>query len=130
MLVVFTGSIFIFMALTMDTSVPSEYGGRVNNIGLMADRQNYILVSCLVFVVGFITALAGFLQGRNSNINTIVQCPQCGQLAHAIETKQGNNFNTSVSFDYWKGLVKDFFIWIMFLIGFVGIVYLLYVIKN
>lgn len=52
------GLICLFAALSMDTSV-SAFGGRVNNLGLMNDKQNYLLVSVAVTIMGVIVWVFG-----------------------------------------------------------------------
>ena len=47
------GCLFLLWALTLDTSVATPFG-RVNNIGLMQDRQNYIIVSSIVLISGLL----------------------------------------------------------------------------
>jgi len=47
------GAVGIYLALGIDTSVPTGISAqRVNNVGLIADKQNYILVSIAASVVG------------------------------------------------------------------------------
>jgi hypothetical protein len=48
------GVIGALIALFMDVSVETGMGGRVNNIGLMADRQNYLISAALAVIVGVI----------------------------------------------------------------------------
>ena len=55
------GIFVLVAALGMDTSVATSYG-RVNNLGLMKDQQNYILIGSLLVVVG----LAMMLISRGS----------------------------------------------------------------
>ncbi len=43
-------------ALLMDVSVPVGDGSRVNNIGLMAERQNYLIVAAVLFIGGILLA--------------------------------------------------------------------------
>ena len=66
------GIIGIFAALSMDVSVAVPVqtilgerigGGRVNNIGLMQDRQNYLMLSGLFVIGGIILAVAGGRSG-------------------------------------------------------------------
>lgn len=47
----------LIFALTLDPSIGTAYG-RVNNIGLMNEKQNYVIASGLVMVVGAV--LFGF----------------------------------------------------------------------
>ena len=62
------GIIGMFLALSMDTSVqvPVQHilgetigGGRVNNIGLMQDRQNYLIGSGVIVLCGLLLGLFG-----------------------------------------------------------------------
>lgn len=48
------GVIGAVIALFMDVSVSDGSGGYVNNIGLMSDRQNYLIVAGLAILVGVI----------------------------------------------------------------------------
>jgi hypothetical protein len=43
---------FLFFLFLFDTSVSTDAGFRVNNIGLMQDRQNGIIFSIVFFVIG------------------------------------------------------------------------------
>lgn len=47
------GVIAVFAAMMMDVSVPAGVG-RVNNIGLIAERQNFILVGGTLAVMGLL----------------------------------------------------------------------------
>jgi len=54
-LLIVIGIIALLSSLMMDTSV-AVLDGRINNIGLMADKQNYIIISGLMLLIGvFIT---------------------------------------------------------------------------
>ena len=44
----------LLYAFTMDTSVATEAGHRVNNLGLMNDKQNYIIISGIFLFLGVI----------------------------------------------------------------------------
>jgi hypothetical protein len=50
-------------ALGMDTSVGTSFG-RVNNLGLMAERQNYVTVACVALIVAVLMIVFGGRQGR------------------------------------------------------------------
>jgi hypothetical protein len=56
--IMFGGTLLLTHALMMDTSVESGYG-RVVNIGLMADRQNELMLGCFAIFVGLILTLFG-----------------------------------------------------------------------
>ncbi len=67
-LVMILGLCVCFWANSLDVSVevPTQYvagqtigGGRVNNIGLMQERQNYLMMGGLAVVIGVILAVAG-----------------------------------------------------------------------
>lgn len=49
------GGIILLFSFNMDVSVESGYG-RVNNLGLMADRSNYLLLGALALIAGLILA--------------------------------------------------------------------------
>lgn len=51
------GLVAVIAALMMDTSVATLGGGRVNNLGLMADRQLYTLLGGIVLVAGVLMVL-------------------------------------------------------------------------
>ena len=54
------GSIIgILYSLTMDVSVVTKYGDRVNNIGLMQTQQNFLLLSLGGFIGGIILWVLG-----------------------------------------------------------------------
>jgi hypothetical protein len=81
-------------ALSMDTSVQvdypmgNDYGlpERVNNIGLMNDKQNYLIFGGLLTVVGIFMAVSG---GKSEKANAITttddnkKCPQCAEMVKA-----------------------------------------------
>src|SRR4051794_12483689 len=51
-LMLFAGLILAAYALGMDTAIQSEGIGRVNNIGLMNDKQNYLILASAISIVG------------------------------------------------------------------------------
>lgn len=55
------GGVFALLAINMDVTVPTgPYGfDRVNNMGLMADRQNYLMLSIGAVVVGVLLFVFG-----------------------------------------------------------------------
>lgn len=73
------GLVAIFGALAMDVSV-SAGTGRVNNIGLIAERQNYITIGGLMLLVGAIMAIAGRRRGVVSDgADDCRTCPMCAE---------------------------------------------------
>lgn len=53
------GMIGAVASMVMDVSVATSGGMRVNNIGLMADRQNYLIISGFIAIAGLLLALFG-----------------------------------------------------------------------
>ena len=60
-IILIVGIILGIYALSMDTSVQVNYSGnsfglpdRVNNLGLMNDRQNYLIVAGVLSIIGTI----------------------------------------------------------------------------
>lgn len=71
------GLLYIVGAVTMAVSVSSG-AGWVNNIGLMAERQNFILIGGLMLLVGVIMAVAGKRQKEvGGNSSDCRACPIC-----------------------------------------------------
>ncbi|MFU8925903.1 hypothetical protein [Acinetobacter puyangensis] len=118
LLVVIIGIILIGFSITMNTSVPTDYGDRINNIGLMADRQNYIIVSCLIFITGFITAIVGIIRS-DQKAPSKVTCNHCGEIVYIQSTKPSEEkyiiFRKNLGTYF-----KDFIIWLI-LLGIFGI---------
>lgn len=98
--VVVVGMLCLVGAMAMDVSVPSG-AGRVNNIGLMAERQNFILIGGLLLLVGVIMAVSGkrridaFDSPSKYRACPIcaeaircaaVKCKHCGSGVHSIST--------------------------------------------
>lgn len=80
-IIMFAAGVILFcFAFTMDTSVEVNYSSgnkhglpdRVNNIGLMADKQNYIILSLVLIVLGAITAVT--FDAKPEKI-----CPKCAE---------------------------------------------------
>lgn len=72
------GLIAMICAMNMDVSV-STYGGRVNNIGLISDRQNYLTFSGIIFLGGVILAIFGSKSEVASDSGN-VKCKYCAEL--------------------------------------------------
>lgn len=74
------GAIAIFASFNMDVSVATGYGGRVNNIGLVAQRQNFLLISCLVVLCGLLLAIFGGKKTLNGDSKSNqIKCPFCAE---------------------------------------------------
>lgn len=65
------GVLGLFISFNMDTTVWSG-SSQVNNIGLMNDKQNYIIVSSLTLLIGVIVTI--FLKSVELNQK---ECPKC-----------------------------------------------------
>lgn len=70
------GVIVVFLSLSMDTSVATTYGGRVNNLGLMRDQQNYLIFGSVCFLGGLLALIFGKPQ---SSTKSEIECPFCAE---------------------------------------------------
>jgi len=71
-LAIVIGVIFAVSALFMDVTVETSGGYRVNNLGLMSSRQNYMIFGGFVAIAGIIIALVG---DKLKASGTSVKCP-------------------------------------------------------
>ncbi|WP_265497942.1 zinc ribbon domain-containing protein, partial [Providencia rustigianii] len=67
------GSIAAIASFSMEISVATGYGNRVNNIGLMSDRQNFILISCFIILCGLLVVIFG------KSSQELAKCPYCAE---------------------------------------------------
>jgi len=81
------GALMLLGALVMDVSVPSGLG-RVNNIGLMAERQNYIIIGGILLIAGLIVFTLGRRQPAQgqSELDTH-PCPMCAEAIKKAAVK-------------------------------------------
>ena len=75
------GICWVVFALSMDVSVATGTGGRVNNLGLMADRQIHTIVGGMIVLAGLLMVLLG---GKVSATQPASQfdtrpCPLCAE---------------------------------------------------
>ncbi|EPY5521153.1 zinc ribbon domain-containing protein [Klebsiella aerogenes] len=78
------GVIFAVSALFMDVTVATNGGYRVNNLGLMSSRQNYMIFGGFVAIAGIIIALVG---DKLKGSETSVKCPYCAELINPEAVK-------------------------------------------
>jgi hypothetical protein len=75
------GACWLVFTLSMDVSVATGAGGRVNNLGLMADRQVHVIVGGMIALAGLLMVLLG---GRASATQSAAEtdtrnCPLCAE---------------------------------------------------
>lgn len=68
------GVIWFLVYFGMDTSLPTASGMRVNNNGLIADKQNNILISVFLILSGLLCILL-----RKCSDEGAVKCPYCAE---------------------------------------------------
>lgn len=83
------GACWIVFALSMDVSVATGSGGRVNNLGLMADRQIYTILGGIIALAGLLMILlrakpeaASSAAGLDSQL-----CPFCAETIKKFAIK-------------------------------------------
>ena len=79
-LALIAGVVGLIAALSMDTSVSTGYG-RVNNLGLMKDQQNYIFIAIALMVIGLMMVI-GARKSANGDSGEARggptrKCPEC-----------------------------------------------------
>lgn len=88
---IIVGVIAVVAALAMDVSVSTGMGGRVNNIGLIAQQQNYLMIGALITVAGLLMVVFGGkkeasvqqITGASANRDSRA-CPFCAEpIKHA-----------------------------------------------
>lgn len=87
----FAAALYFFAAFDTSVEVPTKEvagqtigGGRVNNLGLMSQRQNAIIISSVVaiigivlFMVGRVNSSSGRLSGAPRHVAGGLECPNC-----------------------------------------------------
>lgn len=74
------GVLLVGYALTMDVTVASGFG-RVNNIGLIAERQNSLIIGGILFLAGVILHVFAKDNSRTK------KCPVCAEKIKADAIK-------------------------------------------
>lgn len=106
------GVVVVVFAISMDVSV-STGSGRVNNIGLMAERQNYTMIGGLLFIAGLLAVIFGgrksVPQGSSADCracpfcaeqikNAAIKCKHCGaDIDAAVEKPLKEGWVASIS---------------------------------
>lgn len=78
---IIVGVCWLVFALSMDVSVSTGAGGRVNNLGLMADRQMHTIVGGVIILAGLLMVLLG---GKSNAPQPAAEadnrpCPLCAE---------------------------------------------------
>lgn len=81
------GIVAIVLSMSMDVSVSTGMGGRVNNIGLMAQQQNFLILSALITFSGIVMFCLGGRQSARTAPTATPSlsadsrpCPYCAEL--------------------------------------------------
>lgn len=77
------GVISLVFSLNFDTSV-----GRYNNIGLLNDKQNYIIISSVLLLAGVVFVSIGYIKNNSApstnsaivDATTTMECPACAEV--------------------------------------------------
>lgn len=72
------GLIGAVLSLMVDTTVDTGFG-RVNNIGLIKDQQNYLILSSVAIVAGIAFLLLGGATAQTTS-DASRACPQCAEI--------------------------------------------------
>jgi len=83
-LLIIGGIIALVYSLSMDTSVSNSSGGRIHNIGLMNEKQNFVIVSSLILLIGIIITIFRRLKSDSDTLRATIapetkQCPYCAE---------------------------------------------------
>ncbi len=81
---VIVGAVWALIAFNLDTSIDTAYG-RVNNLGLMADRQQHLMLSIAVLAISVLLFLFGKRsvntdQSESFQNSSTRACPFCAEL--------------------------------------------------
>ncbi len=76
LLIIAGGILALWAMFVFDTSVPASSGVRVNNLGLMADRQNLIISGWGILIAGLLMYLFGAKNQSESEQMQAIRPPQ------------------------------------------------------
>lgn len=123
-LALIAGVVALIAALSMDTSVSTGYG-RVNNLGLMKDQQNYIFIAIALMVIGLMMVIGEKSIYAQEQVNlsksptTSYRADQSifeadhrfnqrlSELRRQYVNISGKNTNLTRIFDIWRAEVKQ-----------------------
>jgi len=71
------GAIWLLIAFNMDTSVATGYGERVNNIGLIASKQNHMLIASVMSLSAILMIIFG--RATSDEVDSDIKCPYCAE---------------------------------------------------
>lgn len=83
-IVLVAGVVWLLVALNMDVTIGTGYG-RVNNIGLMASRQNHIIIGAVVTLCGLLMVIFGKKKSEDAVQN--IKCPFCAEIINKDAVK-------------------------------------------
>ncbi|KPY88947.1 hypothetical protein ALO97_03390 [Pseudomonas syringae pv. tagetis] len=90
LLILACGVVGIILAMNMDVSVVSGFG-RVNNIGLMSERQNYTIIAGFIALGGLLIALMSkkspIQNGAHGPDDQYRNCPFCAETIKKAAVK-------------------------------------------
>lgn len=82
------GFVMLMIAMNMDTSVlvdsayPALTGIRVNNLGLMSEKQNYTFIAVAFLIIGVLLYGFGSIAGKSGAIGSDIDSPAKSQPEH------------------------------------------------
>lgn len=77
-------ALVLVIGFNIDTSVETGYGSRVNNIGLMNQKQNVIILGGVLLIAGaLLFALSGTGNAPTENSEGYRKCPSCAEVVKA-----------------------------------------------
>ncbi|EOC1346129.1 zinc ribbon domain-containing protein [Cronobacter turicensis] len=84
------GVIWSLVAFNMDINVATGHCRRVNNIGLIAMRQNYIFIGAFITFCGLLVTIFG---SRKNESGPLVKCPFCAEMVkpEAVKCRHCNS---------------------------------------
>jgi len=81
-ILIIIGIICGYTAITMDTSVETGLGQRVNNLGLMNQQTNFLISAGIAFISGVL--LIGFSSSSEASSSRAIRtCPYCAEQVKA-----------------------------------------------